>query len=173
MVLGMLVLLGGFWGGCGLFSLDENSESVRDLIERNRENWEEEGIESYRLTYNRTVGRVEQDSVRVTVRGGEIDSVSVEGGGVDDPDAYLTVDRLYEEIVANFEREDRGGFQVQFNEEVSYPERYRMEAGEETIGRGVVVTNFSRLDAPVALQVERDLEAIPPIERVLFDIPKV
>ena len=85
-----------------------------------------------------------------TVREGKIDSVSVKGGGFDNPEAYLTVDRLCEEIVANFEREDRGDFRVQFNEEFSYPERYRMEAGQKTRGRSVVVTSFSRLDVPVA-----------------------
>jgi hypothetical protein len=138
----------GVLGGCGLLSLDENSEDVRDLIERNRETWEEENYTSYQFTYNKTLGATEQDSIRVIVRGEQIDSVLVEGQVVDDPGAYLTVDRLYDEIETNFEREDRGQFRVQFNEEFSYPERYRMGAGEETRGRGVVVISFSLLTDP-------------------------
>lgn len=142
LVLGFII---GVFSGCGLLSLDENSESVRNLIEQNRESWEEGGIDSYRFSYNKTVGGIEQDSVRVTVRTGQIDSVTVAGEPVGNPDAYLTVNRLFEEIVTNFEREDRGRFQVEFNEEFSYPKRYRMEPGDTTRGRGVVVTSFSLL----------------------------
>lgn len=145
LTLGVTAIVIGVLGGCDLFSLDENSESVRDLIERNREIWEEGDFESYRFKYNKTLGDTEQDSIRVIVRGGQIDSVSVGGMAVDNPGTYLTVDRLYDEIVTNFERGDRGQFRVQFNEEFSYPERYRMEPGEETRGRGVVVTNFTSL----------------------------
>lgn len=150
MTLGVSLLLIGVWGGCGLFSLDDNSENVRDLIEQNRETWEEESYMAYQFTYNETFGDTEQDDICVTVRGGQIDSVSVKGRAVDDPGEYLTVDRLYDEIVANFEREDRGQFRVQFDEERSYPERYRMGAGEETRGRGVVVTGFSLLEPAVS-----------------------
>lgn len=143
-VVGAVLLL----GKCGLLSLDDKSNEVRDLIQRNMENWEEEGIESYRFGYNKTVGGVEQDSVRVTVLEEQIDSVSVGGEAIDDPapDSFLTVDRLYDEIVTNFERDDRGRFRVQFNEEFSYPERYRMAPGDQTRGRGVVVTSFTVLN---------------------------
>jgi hypothetical protein len=132
-------------GGCGFLSLDEKSGSLRDLIQRNKANWRKAGIESYRFTYNKTVGSTEQDSVQVTVLEGNIDSVSMNGTTVDDPDSFLTVDRLYDEIEKNFERDDRGQFRVQFDEEFSYPERYRMAPGDETLGRGVVVTNFTLL----------------------------
>lgn len=162
LTLGTAVFVFGALGGCGLFSLDKNSESVRDLIERNRDNWEEGGFEFYRFTYNKTLGDTEQDSIRVTVREGEIDSVSVGGMAVDDPDAYLTVDRLYDEIVTNFEREDRGQFRVQFNEEFSYPERYRMGPGEETRGRGVVVTSFSPLTEPAVSRLEMNGSGLRP-----------
>lgn len=134
-------------GGCGLLSLDENSGQLRDLIQSNMESWEESGTESYRFAYNKTVGSTEQDSVQVTVLGGRIDTVTVDGTGVENPDSYLTIDRLYDEIIKNFERDDRGRFRVQFNEELSYPERYRMAPGEQTQGRGVVVTSFTVLTA--------------------------
>jgi hypothetical protein len=156
LTVGVIALSIGGLGGCGFLSLDENSESVRDLIEQNRDAWEEGGITSYQFTYNKTLGDTEQDSIRVIVRGGQIDSVSVGGQAVDDPGAYLTVDRLYDEIVTNFEREDRGQFRVQFNEEFAYPERYRMGAGEETRGRGVVVTSFSRMAAPGVSEAQTD-----------------
>ena len=146
--LGVAVCMIGVLGGCGFLSLDENSESVRDLIQQNRDAWEEGDITSYQFTYNKTLGDTERDSIRVIVRGGQIDSVSVGGQAVDDLGAYLTVDRLYDEIVTNFEQEDRGQFRVQFNDEFAYPERYRMEPGEETRGRGVVVTSFSVMSDP-------------------------
>lgn len=145
-VVGAVLLL----SKCGLFSLDEKSNDVRELIQRNMENWEEENIEAYRFTYNKTIGGTEQDSVQVTVLGGQIDSVSVGEEGIENPDsdAFLTVDRLFDEIIKNFERDDRGQFRVQFDEELSYPKRYRMAPGEETKGRGVVVTSFTPLEEP-------------------------
>ncbi len=73
---------------------------------------------------------------------GGIDSVSIGGRGVDNSEEFLTVDRLYNEIVRNFERADRGDFEVQFDEERFYPEWHRMFTGEKTVGRGVVVTKF-------------------------------
>lgn len=142
-VIGVALLV----GGCGLFSLDEDSGQLRELIQSNREAWEEANIESYRFMYNKAVGGTEQDSVQVTVLGGQIDSVSVGEEGSEDPDSFLTIDRLYDEITNNFERDDRGRFQVNFNEEFSYPERYRMAPGEETRGRGVIVVNFAPLDS--------------------------
>lgn len=148
LTLGMVGLVVGMLSGCGFLSLDENSEGVRDLIERNRESWEEGDYDSYRFAYNRTLGSAEEDSIQVIVREGQIDSVSAGGTAVDTPDAYLTVDRLFDEIITNFEREDRGQFRVQFNEEFSYPKRYRMAPGEETRGRGVVVISFSLLTDP-------------------------
>lgn len=144
LILGAVALL---LGGCGL-SLDENSGQLRELIQRNKENWEKGDIESYRFVYNKTIGATERDSVQVTVLKGQIDTVSVDGAAVENPDSYLTINRLYDEIIRNFERDDRGRFRVQFNEEFAYPKRYRMAAGEQTQGRGVVVTNFIVLDAP-------------------------
>jgi len=130
-------------GSCDLLSLDENSGQLRKLIQSNEEAWEEANVESYRFVYNKTLGSTEQDSIRVTVLDGKIDSVSMDGMSVDDPDSFLTIDRLYDEINNNFERDDRGRFQVQFNEEYSYPKRYRMAPGDQTRGRGVVVTDFT------------------------------
>lgn len=141
------MLAGILVSGCGLFSLDEKSDRVRDLIRENRRNWEASGVESYQFRYNKTIGTMEQDSIRVTVLNGEVDSVSMGGAGIEAPDSFLTIDRLYDEMIRNFERDDRGRFRVQFNEEFSYPKRYRMGAGEETRGRGVVVVNFAPLDS--------------------------
>jgi len=131
--------------GCGLLSLDDDSGALNDLIQRNRMSWEEEGPDQYRYVYNRTEGQEEIEDVQVTVTGGQIDSVLVGGVRQSQPGEFLTVDGLFDEIERNFSREDRGGFQVQFNEGVSYPERYRMEPGESTAGRGVVVTDFETL----------------------------
>ena len=138
------------FGRCGLLSLDENSEQVGDLIEKNMEEWEQSGIESYRFTYNKSVGGVEKNNVFVVVREGQIDSVSVdgEGGSGAGSGSFLTIDRLYDEIVRSFERSDRGKFQVEFDKEFSYPERYRVGPGEQTEGRGVVVTSFSVTNDP-------------------------
>lgn len=146
LIFGVAVVL--LLSGCGLLSLDENSGQLRELIQRNKENWEKGDIESYRFAYNKTIGATERDSVRVTVLEGQIDTVSVDGAAVENLGSYLTINRLYDEIIRNFERDDRGQFRIQFNEEFSYPERYRMAAGEQTRGRGVVVTSFTVLDGP-------------------------
>jgi hypothetical protein len=137
-----LLLALTYISGCGLFSLDKTSDEVGDLIERNKKNWNDKEIESYKFTYNKTVGEVEQENIEVFVLNGVIDSVAVAGQEAESPDDFLTVDGLYEEIERNFNRDDRGNFRVRFNEEFSYPERYQMEPGEGVRGRGVVVTTF-------------------------------
>lgn len=131
--------------GCGILSLDDRSDEIRDLIERNHESWDESDVENYSFSYDKRVGDSETNDVDVTVIQGEIDSVSVAGVAVDSTEGFLTVDRLYDELVRNFERDDRGRFRVDFNEEFSYPRRYRMLPGEATEGRGVVVQEFGVL----------------------------
>lgn len=138
---GLFVLL----SGCGLFSLDKSSD-LEELIKRNQQNWEEKEVESYQFTYDKRIGDREIEDVQVTVRGGQIDTATIAEEGEETIGDTLTVDRLYEEIISAFEQDDRGNLNVQFNEEYSYPKRYRMEPGEETEGRGVVVTNFEVID---------------------------
>lgn len=142
----LLTLISLVFGGCGLLSLDQDSGALNELIQRNRMNWEEQRPDQYRYVYNRTEGQEEIEDVQVTVTGTEIDSVVVGGVRQSQTDGFLTIDILYDEIERNFDRDDRGGFQVQFNEELSYPERYRMEPGESTEGRGVVVSDFQVLE---------------------------
>ena len=132
-------------GGCGLLSLDEQSGNLKELIDRNRSEWEESDVQNYNFEYNKTVGEVEYTGINVHVRQGHIDSTFVVDG-TRAPDRFLTVDDLYDEIVRNFEREDRGNLQVSFNEEFSYPSRYRMLPGTSTEGRGVVVTTFDLIE---------------------------
>lgn len=142
----VLILLGLTFvtTGCGLLSLDKSS-GLEQLIQRNRANWDERGIQNYQFTYDHRIGNEETEEINVVVSGGQIDSVSVAGERVENDGTFLTIDRLYEHIVRDFERDDRGSLQVRFNEEYSYPERYRMIAGSETMGRGVVVSQFQIL----------------------------
>ena len=132
--------------GCDLLSLEDRPSEIRELINQNLAEWNENDVQSYQFTYNRTVGDTETNDVWVLLQGGRIDTASVEGEGVDNPDDFLTIDRLYDEIIENFERDDRGNFQVNFDQELSYPQRYRMLPGESTEGRGVVVTEFELLE---------------------------
>ncbi len=131
--------------GCGLFSLDRDDTDLAQLIDQKRTAWQEQGLENYTFTYNRTVGSTEISDVQVVVQGGTIDSVTVGGESQEPSSEFLTIDRLYQEVEQNFNREDRGGFQISFNNELNYPERYRMGPGNSTEGRGVVVTNFQSL----------------------------
>lgn len=137
-----LALCASLLFGCGLFSLDEKSGGLRKLIDRNKKNWKNKNIKNYSFSYNKNIGNSETNDVYVLVIQEEIDSVSVGGSAAESFEGFLTVDRLYAEIEKNFERDDRGTFQVNFNEEFSYPLRYRMLPGETTEGRGVVVENF-------------------------------
>lgn len=137
-----LALCASLFFGCGLLSLDEKKGGLRNLIERNKSNWKKRNIKNYSLLYDKKVGGSETNDVYVLVVQEEIDSVSVGGAAAESFEGFLTVDRLYAEIEKNFERDDRGTFQVNFNEEFSYPLRYRMLPGETTEGRGVVVENF-------------------------------
>ena len=132
--------------GCDLLSLEDRPSEIRELINQNLAEWNENDVQSYQFTYNRTVGDTETNDVWVLLQGGRIDTASVEGEGVDNPDDFLTIDRLYDEIIENFERDDRGNFQVNFDQELSYPQRYRMLPGKSTEGRGVVVTEFELLE---------------------------
>mgnify|MGYP006291488527 CR=1 FL=1 len=132
-------------GGCGLFSLDRDDTNLAQLIDQKRAAWQEQGLDNYTFTYDRTVGSTEVSDVQVFVRGGAIDSVTVGGESQEPSSEFLTIDRLYDEVDQNYNREDRGGFQISFNNEFNYPERYSMGAGSSTEGRGVVVTNFQSL----------------------------
>ena len=134
-----------FIAGCDILSLEDRPTKIRDLIEQNLENWNENDIQSYRFDYNKTVGDTEINDVQVTLQEGRIDTVLVEGEGVENPDDFLTIDRLYDEIIENFEREDRGDFQVSFDQQLSYPTLYRMLPGQATEGRSVEVTDFELL----------------------------
>lgn len=130
---------------CGLLSLDNESEDLRDLIDSNRATWIETGIEDYRITYNRTQGQTEWEEVAVTVSAGAIDSVTVQGVLQDDPDRFLTVDEMFVVVTEALERDDRGGFQVAFNQELGFLERYRVGPGASTPGEGLVVTAFDSI----------------------------
>ena len=130
---------------CGLLSLDNESEDLRDLIASNRATWVETGIEDYRITYNRTQGQTEWEEVAVTVSAGAIDSVTVQGALQDEPDRFLTVDEMFAVVTEVLERDDRGGFQISFNQELGFLERYRVAPGESTTGEGLIVTAFDSI----------------------------
>lgn len=140
---GILALI--LLSACGLLSLDNDSEDLRDLIASSRATWTEAGIQNYRVTYNRTQGQTEREDVAVTVSAGAIDSVTVQGVLQDSPDRFLTVDEMFVVVTQAFERDDRGGFQVAFNQELGFLERYRVGPGESTPGEGLVVTAFDSL----------------------------
>lgn len=143
-ILGLLLL-----SACGLLSLDNESEDLRDLIATNRATWIESGIEDYRITYNRTQGQTEWEEVAVTVSAGAIDSVTVQGVLQDSPDRFLTVDEMFVVVTEALERDDRGGFQVSFNQELGFLERYRVGPGASTPGEGLVVTAFDSTSVEV------------------------
>ena len=130
---------------CGLLSLDNESEDLRDLIASNRATWVETGIEDYRITYNRTQGQTEWEEVAVTVSAGAIDSVTVQGALQNEPDRFLTVDEMFVVVTEALERDDRGGFQISFNQELGFLERYRVAPGESTPGEGLIVTAFDSI----------------------------
>ena len=129
--------------GCGVLSLDDNPDRIQNLIEENKEKWEQSGIKRYSFTYDRTAGGQVMEDVYVEVVSSEIDSVSVSGVERENISQFLTVDDIYDVITDAFERDDRGGFQVEFNEEIGYPLRYRVGAGNSTPGEGIIVNNFN------------------------------
>jgi hypothetical protein len=140
----MIVLAIGL-SGCWLFSLDQNDTDLAQLIEQKRSAWQEQGLDNYAFTYNRTIGSTEIKGVQVFVRGGAIDSVTVGGESQELSNEFPTIDRLYDEVERNSNRQDRGGFQISFNNEFNYSERYRMEPRISTVGRSVVVSDFQTL----------------------------
>jgi hypothetical protein len=109
--------------GCDFSQQDEIQDRMRERVENRRQQWQSQGIETYRLIYSQQVGNVLVDTVRVVVTGGTVDSSST---SVDVSEAELlvgTVDSFFDLIEARI-GEEESQFDVQFNQERGYPTRY-------------------------------------------------
>jgi len=119
----LVVVLLFTMSGCDFSEQDEIQDRMRERVENRRQQWESQGIETYRLIYSQQVGDVLVDTVSVVVTGGTVDSSSI---SVDVSEAELlvgTVDSFFDLIEARI-GEEESQFDVQFNQERGYPTRY-------------------------------------------------
>lgn len=109
--------------GCDFSEQDEIQDRMRDRVESRRQQWESQGIETYRLIYSQQVGDVLVDTVRVVVSGGTVDSSTSSVDGSETELLVGTVDSFFDLVEARI-GEEESQFDVQFNQERGYPTRY-------------------------------------------------
>lgn len=141
--------------GCDFSEQDEIQDRMRERVENRRQQWESQGIETYRLIYSQQVGDVLVDTVRVVVTGGTVDSSST---SVDVSEAELlvgTVDSFFDLIEARI-GEEESQFDVQFNQERGYPTRYTADFRDDRASQTVLTIGLEDSLGAFAQEVQKE-----------------
>jgi len=144
----LIALLFGLAGlvmaGCSLTpggDLDSTSFFVEDIEER-RAAWDEEGITSYQLLYDRLFEGQLYEQVSVTVRQDTIAEARFSGQPVSQEGLALTIDDMYEEMLAITNQSGRGSFGYDFDDNLPFPDFYRVSPTDALPATGIDVSQF-------------------------------
>lgn len=136
--------------GCSLTPSNEldSTDSFVSLVEEKQVDWEEEDILSYDLRYNRLLDTRLYRGVTISVRQDTISEARFNGEPVSVDNLALTVDDMYQEMLALLRRDGRGAFNVRFNDTNPYPARYSVSSRNDNPAIGLEIIDFVIPDEP-------------------------
>lgn len=149
----LIAMIALVFSGCDVLSLDDNTDSVGSLIEENEDKWQRSNLQDYNYTYALGIGERQVEDVEVFVRSGQIDSVAVDGVGIENPasdpnsDFYITVDQAFVRLEDAYQRDTDGRFSVRFNDLYGFPSQYRAFSSPSAPGEELIVRTFDDLAA--------------------------
>jgi len=122
----LLCLMMAAVGACDILSGEnraETREAIRKRIESQQQKWDDQEIDSYRLTYSQQVGDVLSSGVEVYVSSGTVDSVRTPDNVSREDLLVGTVDSFFDLLLDRFEKAG-SRFRADFNEERGFPINY-------------------------------------------------
>jgi hypothetical protein len=122
-----VLLLGGVvLVGCDFVTgsdREDVQDRIRERIENRQDQWASQNIVDYEFTYSQQIGEDFVDSVKVYVRGGDVDSISTSMPISREKLLVGTVDSFFDLILARV-GEEESQFNADFDQEVGYPTEY-------------------------------------------------
>jgi len=111
--------------GCDLFDGpgQKLQDDIKQRVQERRQQWEDQGIENYRLVYSQQVGETLVDSVHVRAEQGSVDSIDVSQDVPKEDLLVGTVDSFFDLIEARI-GEEESQFTADFDQDQGFPTSY-------------------------------------------------